>query len=293
MRTFSVISAAVLFILSAACTTSEDNLTAPPLPTGMSSENGNASDAIQCQCNMVEITSSAYSFMGAHGYFPETLEELGIEGTICPSCGKEYMITATENSFRVDCPQPFFPNHGFVENGAPSWLNQQEQEKYACRANMRAITSGAVIFFAENERYPVNQEEMGLAWVVCPACSEQYEIIGGGYYFFVGCPMPAGVNHGNVDDGVPSWYWEPPDKWQWQCVCRDNMMNIASQAMIFFASNGRYPRNLEELGMTGTVCPACGEEYQFTGSETVFHVECPLPFTPNHGYIHDGSPSWQ
>ena len=208
MRTFSVIGVAVLFILSAACTTSDDNLTAPALPTGMSGE----------------------------------------------------------NSFDTNTRQ--------------------------CHTNMRTLAGQAVIFYAENSRYPRDQEEMGMSGIVCPECGEEYEIIGGGDHFYIECPLPFSPNHGNIDDGVPSWPEEPQTPEEEQNACRANMRTIASQAAIFFATHDRYPRDQEEMGMSGIVCPTCGQEYELIGGDDYFYVECPLPFSPDHGNIDNGVASW-
>jgi len=208
MRTFSVIGVIVLFFLSTACTTSGENLTAPPLPTGMNGENSSDTSAGQCH------------------------------------------------------------------------------------TNMRKLAGQAVIFYAENDRYPIDQGEMGMTGVTCPECGEEYEIIGGGDHFYVGCPLPFSPNHGNIDDGVPSWSEKPQTPEEEQNVCRANMRTISSQVAIFFATHNRYPRDMEELGMSGIVCPTCAQEYELTDGDDHFYIECPLPFSPDHGNIDDGVVSW-
>ena len=163
-----------------------------------------------------------------------------------------------------------------------------ESHVYECRENMRTITSQAVIFFAQNGHYPSTLEEMGLAGIVCPTHGNEYLLICTELEFYIECGLPQLPNHGNIENGVPSWSG-PGDP---QNACRANMRTIASQATIFFASNNRYPNTLEELGMAGVVCPTHCNEYLLIGSETEFYVGCGLPQLPNHGNINNGVASW-
>lgn len=74
--------------------------------------------------------------------------------------------------------------------------------------------------------------------------------------------------------------------------CRANMRTIASQQIIYFATNSRYANTLEELGMAGTTCPGCGLEYIIEGTECDYSIHCPLPSDPTHGSIINGVPTW-
>ncbi len=211
MRSISLASVIVLFVLLIACTTSEDNLASPTLPTGLSGENSFDTNTEQCHTNMTTLAGQAVIFYAENGRYPRDQEEMGMAGVVCPECGEEYDIIGDGDYFYIECPLPFSPDHGNIDNGVASWSEEPqtpEEEQNACRANMRTIASQAVIFYAYNERYPRDQEEMGMSGVVCPTCGEEYEIIGGGDYFYVGCPMPFSPDHGNIDNGVASWFEE-------------------------------------------------------------------------------------
>jgi hypothetical protein len=83
--------------------------------------------------------------------------------------------------------------------------NSVDTNEQQCHTNMRTLASQAVMFYAENDRYPRDQEEMGMAGVVCPECGEEYTIVADEYHFYIGCPLPFSPNHGNIDNGVVSW----------------------------------------------------------------------------------------
>jgi len=125
MRTFSVIGVAVLFILSAACTTSDDNLTAPALPTGMSGENSFDTNTRQCHTNMRTLAGQAVIFYAENGRYPRDQEEMGMAGVVCPACQEEYDIIGIEDYFYIECPLPFSPDHGNIDNGVASWLDPE------------------------------------------------------------------------------------------------------------------------------------------------------------------------
>jgi len=163
---------------------------------------------------------------------------------------------------------------------------------YECRANMLTIFGQAVIFYAENGHYPSSLEEIGMAGVVCPTHGNEYILISTESEFYIECGLPQLPNHGNINNGIPSWHNQHADPHDWEDICRANMRTIASQAVIFFASNNHYPNSLKEIGMEGVFCPACGSEYQLIGTETEFFVGCPMPQLPNHGNIENGIPSW-
>lgn len=75
-------------------------------------------------------------------------------------------------------------------------------------------------------------------------------------------------------------------------VCRANMSTIAAQQTIFYAMNGFYASSLEELGLSGMVCPSCETGYIVRGDSSDFTVNCPLPFEPTHGWVINGVASW-
>ena len=120
--------------------------------------------------------------------------------------------------------------------------------------------------------------------MVCPECEAPYDLRGNEENCAITCPMPVLPNHGQVVNGECSWI-EDVD------LCRANMRTIAGQAVIYFAGHNCYPNSLEEIGMSGVVCPTCLEEYELIGTETEFYVSCPMPIQ-NHGFIDDGVASW-
>lgn len=79
--------------------------------------------------------------------------------------------------------------------------------------------------------------------------------------------------------------------------CRANMRTIASQEVIYFASNNRYTNNLAALNLTGVVCPGNKTAHTIQigsiggGSNNSFTITCPA--SPSHGNINNGIASWQ
>ena len=80
-------------------------------------------DEYVCHSNMITISSQAVIFFAQNGTYPNNLREIGMAGTVCPSCFLPYELIGTETDFYVSCPMPLDPNHGYVENGVASWLN--------------------------------------------------------------------------------------------------------------------------------------------------------------------------
>ena len=174
-------------------------------------------------------------------------------------------------------------------------LNEEKEQGsflYICHANMRAIASECMIYYVNNSTFPADLEALGepFSEMTCPECGLLYELKGDEEHFALNCPLPQLPNHGSIVDGVASW---PPDPEQWEKACRANMRTIASQALMFFANNNcEFPNNLEEIGMADVTCPACGNTYHYVGGGTEFHVSCPIPSDPNHGFIHTCLASW-
>ncbi len=80
--------------------------------------------------------------------------------------------------------------------------------------------------------------------------------------------------------------------------CRSNMRTIASQEVIYFASNNVYTGNLVSLNLTGVVCPSTKTAHVIAignvggGSNNSFTITCPLAGGLNHGNINNGVASW-
>lgn len=71
-------------------------------------------------------------------------------------------------------------------------------------------------------------------------------------------------------------------------TCRANMRTIASQEVIYFAQNGHYASDLDDLGLGTIRCPAHGEYIITLDDEVSFTVACP----GDHGNINNGIASW-
>jgi len=286
MRTLIFFCSLLLVFSVLSCTNQQENSVLPLAPEAYSSSNGYSED---CQSNLISIANAVVLYFDASGFYPASLEELGApySGLTCPQCAELYLLETDHLNYTVSCPVSSSIPHGSVHNSVASWAPDAER---ICQANMRAMSSQCVFFFAENGRYPENLEELEMADFVCPVCGDQYT-----YYpygecsFFLGCGLPVGLNHGYINDGVASWI---PGGSNPQNACRANMRTIASQCVIFFASNERYPESLEELGMADVVCPQCGNPYIYEGTENSCYIECGLPLNPNHGKIDNGVPSW-
>jgi len=249
--------------------------------------------AVVCHSNMLTIASQEVIYFASCGHYTENLEDLELSGLTCPECGEEYFLDIGEGDyFYIECPIPHVLNHGNIHNGVPSWPPDIEDEEDICRNTMCTIVSEEAIYFAEHETYTENLEDLGLGESVCPECKDTYlmQVYDEGFSFRVECPLPSDPNHGNIDNGVASW-WE--EQGSFQEACRANMRTIASQEVIYFACNDRYTENLQDLGLSGVVCPAFGETYILLVQEyDEFYLACPLHGWANHGNIDNGVASW-
>ena len=211
MRVFLAVMFLISLVLSAGCTTSSDDITSPPIPSLQNTEDNITGDIYECRANMRTIAGQMVVFFATNNYYPNTMEEIGMAGVVCPTHGNEYLLIGTESEFYIECGLPQLPNHGNIDNGVPSWHNQHADPndwEDICRAHMRTIAGQATIFFASNNHYPNTLKEIGMEGVFCPACGNEYQLIGTEEEFFVGCPMPLSPNHGNIENGVPSWHEE-------------------------------------------------------------------------------------
>ena len=177
MRLFTLIAFVCLLSFATGCTTSENDIVAPPVSGfGQLNDFSNTPGVLECRANMRTIASQCIIFFAENSRYPESLEEIGMEDFFCPDCGLQYSYFAyfnegtQEPEFFIECPLPSDPNHGCIDNGVPSWTTPQEPSEDACRANMRTIASQAVLYFANHSRYPKILEEICIACVVCPVC---------------------------------------------------------------------------------------------------------------------------
>lgn len=77
-------------------------------------------------------------------------------------------------------------------------------------------------------------------------------------------------------------------------ACHTNMISIASECVIYYATHGTYPENISDLGIPygSLTCPECQSPYIYQGNQQTFSIWCPLPSHPTHGSIVDGVTSW-
>ncbi len=288
MRSFTVIGTLILLILSTACTGVGNDITSPYGTDLLNTGKGQDNHLDECRANMRTIASQCIIFFAGNNRYPSTMEEIDMAGVVCPSCNLTYQLVGTKTEFYVGCPIPLEITHGFIDNGTVSWIDSFTTE---CRETMRAIASACATYYAINSTYPADMEELGEPYneMTCPECGQPYNLKGDTEHFALDCPLTPVISHGSIVDGIVSWTGEPGNG---QDACRANMRTIASQCVIFFAGNDRYPESLEEIGMGDIVCGDCGLPYEFTGEEISYHLECPLPYDPNHGNIDDGVASW-
>lgn len=173
----------------------------------------------------------------------------------------------------------------------PDLLQSQRDNAEACHDLMQFICSEQAIFYAENGWYASSLEELELSGLTCPECELEYILEGDTKTFAIHCPLPSDPTHGSVIDGVATW---PPDPGNFQSLCRANIRTLASQCVIFFVNNSRYPETLEEMGMGSYTCPECGEPYIYYTYENgyAFFMGCSLLPSPGHGFIDNGVASW-
>ncbi len=82
-----------------------------------------------CRNNMQSLFSGCAMFYGSENRYPAHLKELGISGVmenwdlVCPSCGELYSYSSDPacTTCVIQCPLPWDPGHGFIEDGIISW----------------------------------------------------------------------------------------------------------------------------------------------------------------------------
>jgi len=202
MRSFILIL--TLFLSITSCTQTRDYTASPVGPMLFENSRGLTEE---CQTGMIAIASQEAIYFAENGTYTENLEDLGRGGMSCPACGTAYILQVYNEgeSFRVDCPLTYVPNHGYIHNGQASWTPGAGDPQQECRANMRTIASQEVIYFAEHSKYTEDMKELGLGGIVCPGCRDPYILQVSEDEIFVGCPLQGWANHGNVNNGVPSW----------------------------------------------------------------------------------------
>ncbi len=202
MKLIVAVFSAVLILTGLACTATPDSVLSPVEPTP-SSDSKNFEE--ECHENMRVIGEQQVIYYAYNGFFASSLEELGLSGTVCPECGLEYLMEGNERTFSIRCPLPSDPTHGSIVDGVATWTPGSSGHESECRANMRTISSQCVIFFAMNDRYPDNLDEIGMGSLTCPECGNPYIYNGDEQSWYIECGKPEDPNHGYILDGVASW----------------------------------------------------------------------------------------
>lgn len=87
------------------------------LIVGLACGVGEAEKERVCQSNMRTISSQEVIYNAQHDFYADDLSTLDLDGMECPSCEKEYEITADSDSYYIVCPC----GHGNIYNGVASW----------------------------------------------------------------------------------------------------------------------------------------------------------------------------
>jgi hypothetical protein len=174
--------------------------------------------------------------------------------------------------------------------------------EYACRYNMYYIAQAESQFYGMHNRYTSSLDSLqdvarfSDETRFCPECNLEYSItvsMEDGYYF--SCPMQHEPSHGYVINGASSWGWVNPPFTEEQ-GCWLNMNQIVTCESMYYGMYNCYTDCLDSLVWLPEechTCPACGTEYilQCNSPDTYF-LSCPIPETPNHGFVINGVKSW-
>ena len=76
----------------------------------------------------------------------------------------------------------------------------ESAKQNACRANMRTLATQNTIYFAQNNEYSDNLNDLGFAGLCCPE-GGSYRMTGDRNEYSITCPN----GHGSIDDGLASW----------------------------------------------------------------------------------------
>lgn len=77
----------------------------------------------ECRAIMRTIASQEVIYFAYNGKYTESLEDLEMEGIVCPQCGEPHilLVTGEGDEFFVGCPIEGWACHGFIDNGVASW----------------------------------------------------------------------------------------------------------------------------------------------------------------------------
>lgn len=85
----------------------------------------------------------------------------------------------------------------------------ESAKRSACRANMRTLASQQAIYFALNSSFANTLAILDMAGVTCPSDGSAYDMAGNTTEYHISCPTLPGAaagQHGNIDNGIPSWH---------------------------------------------------------------------------------------
>ena len=250
---------------------------------------------IECQTNMLDLAYAETQFYASNNTYTDILEDLyEVLGyaPLCPACGEEYFLEATNNTYCITCPND--PSHG--------WKNQTEQSwppwdpLAYCQNNMTWLSNAQSMYYAIYSCYASSIEdllqEFPLIPSTCPTCGELYDVGSpepGHYYIY--CPDDWQC-HGWIIDGETSWGILSHDH---ETYCRNNMLSIRTGQSLYYGKHNRYAKSMEELSEvmgTDLFCLSCGEEY-IVGSPEPDHYYIMCPYDNCHGWIRDDITSWE
>jgi len=264
-------------------------------------------DAEICHGNMEALSDGVCQFYGKYNQYPGSLDDLAainprLCSLTCPTCSLQYEYeTDINDNFLIRCPLPEDPDHGFIDNGLPSWPPDPSNWQQACQNYMMHTASACAMYYGKYNEYPEDLQDLvdeGYLPVVyqCPACNIPLhytrDTLEASYT--IHCPLPSDPTHGYIIDGIAFF---PPDTTGSEEACRSNMICLATAMAMYYGKYNEYPEELEDLGTSGiyeywyTPCPACGRMYNYwTDAEGIY---CPLPWDPGHGSVYDGMISWE
>ncbi len=195
-----------LALLAAACGDSETPDAGNPLDLGRDS------GAVICHDNMMALASAQSMYYGIYNCYATDLERLyelfGFDELYCPECGLEYILEGDGETYQITCPLPEMPNHGYIEDGIPSW--PQEPTVDNCRSNMQTIATAQSMYYGYYNTYAGDLADLreffeGGIILSCPVCGETYDLHADSEHYAVVCPCVCEPPHGSVVDGMISW----------------------------------------------------------------------------------------
>ena len=91
---------------------------------------------------------------------------------------------------------------------------EAQAEEVSCRSNLRSLGSAEAMFYGAENRYGTIAEIVSSCvmsnadQLTCPTCNRGYSatILDDGESYRISCPRYGSENHGEIEDGIVSWY---------------------------------------------------------------------------------------